>query len=181
MLMYLHVKFEIPQYPVTLSLQMPKESHYLNPQILATTSNMHEEHSLPSQAIESCSYSTAEGFKKLAKEKVQQTQPVLTKYSDEPSPAATSEPISIPSTTTQHLLGNGRVHHSSDIVTDYGLPDGWEDCRRQRLKNREKEIGRILIGNWTPVSTWKKSKVVRKDPDFTSKQDTAKKSNRINR
>jgi hypothetical protein len=103
------------------------------------------------------------------------------------SPAATSDPIPVPgceiaaNAITMERLPTARhrvkrpVHHRLDDITDYSLSgtNSWQFANKQRLEQAEREVGKIFAGQWTPVDTWSKNKVNRKDVKFDKEQYVA--------
>jgi hypothetical protein len=114
-------------------------------------------------------------------------QPVSKHRPNKCSLAATSDPIPIPGCevapnamnmerlpTARHRVKRP-VHHRLDDVTDYSLSGthSWQFAKNHRLEKTEREVGKIFAGQWTPVNTWSKNKVIRKDVEFDQERDIA--------
>jgi hypothetical protein len=96
------------------------------------------------------------------------------------SPAATSKPIDIPTrrgsertSSRQHWqpffwIETLPIHHQLDDITNYCRPgtSGWEFAQRQRAKDAEKEIGKVLGGCWPLGESWSEGRVERKTVEF---------------
>jgi hypothetical protein len=105
-------------------------------------------------------------------------------YNEEPLSAATSKPIPIPGRSDSRpkfdsrcLPKTSRVHLYGDTVAHYYPPgtNGWEPLHQQRLKESEKEIGRICYGHWSGLEVRSKGKWVIKDIDFRKEEKDRKK------